>query len=210
MVDRRLPGERWRFALCASGARTAAGILQRQVERERAAPARRAAQLDLAAEQVGKLAADRQAEAGAAVLAAGAGIGLLEGLEDDLLLLGRDADAGVRDLECDDRGRLARGSDDRRSSRAPATAMRSRTPPCSVNLKALESRFLRTCCRRLESVTMLRLRWESSSTLNDRWRRSASCRKGRATPSRSGWRSRSPPRRPRRSRTRSWTDRGCR
>ena len=65
-----------------------------------------AAQLDLAAEQVGKLAADRQAEAGAAVLAAGAGIGLLEGLEDDPLLLGRDADAGVRHLECDDRGRL--------------------------------------------------------------------------------------------------------
>ena len=40
-------------------------------------------------------------ETGAAVLAAGAGVGLLEGLEDDLLLLGRDADAGVGDLERD-------------------------------------------------------------------------------------------------------------
>ena len=35
--------------------------------------------------------------------------------------------------------------------------MRSRTPPCSVNLKALDSRFFSTCCRRLESVTMLRV-----------------------------------------------------
>ena len=28
----------------------------------------------------------------------------------------------------------------------------SRTPPCSVNLKAFDSRFFSTCCRRLESV----------------------------------------------------------
>ena len=155
--------------------------LQRQVERERAALARRAAQLDLAAEQVGKLAADRQAQAGAAVLAAGAGVGLLEGLEDDLLLLGRDADAGVRDLEGDDRRRLA---EDRMIGAPAAVAprtMRSRTPPCSVNLKALESRFFNTCCRRLESVTMLRSRWGSSSTSKESWRRSASWRNGRAT-----------------------------
>ena len=66
-----------------------------------------AAQLDLAAEQVRELAADREAEAGAAVLAAGAGVGLLERLEDDVLLLQRDADAGVRDLERDHRGGLA-------------------------------------------------------------------------------------------------------
>ena len=61
-----------------------------------------AAQLNLAAEQAGQLAADGEAEAGAAVLAAGAGVGLLERLEDDALLLGRDADAGVRHLEGDD------------------------------------------------------------------------------------------------------------
>ena len=82
-------------------------ILERQVERERAALARRAVQLDLAAEQIGKLAADRQAEAGAAILAAGAGVGLLERLEDDLLLLGGNADAGIGDLEGDDGGGLA-------------------------------------------------------------------------------------------------------
>ena len=79
----------------------------RQVERESAAHAGRAAQPDLAAEQVRKLAADREAEARAAVFAAGAGVGLLERLEDDLLLLRRDADAGVRDLERHHRRRVA-------------------------------------------------------------------------------------------------------
>ena len=78
--------------------------------------ARRAAQLDLAAEQARELAADGEAEAGAAVLAAGAGVGLLERLEDDLLLLGRDADAGVGDLERDDRAAPGAGSGGPRSS----------------------------------------------------------------------------------------------
>ena len=44
----------------------------------------------------------------------------------------------------------------RRSSRSsPATTL-SRTPPCSVNLNAFDSRFFSTCCRRFESVMMLR------------------------------------------------------
>ena len=38
------------------------------------------------------------------------------------------------------------------------------TPPCSVNLKALDSRFFSTCCRRLESVTRLRVRCGSVCT----------------------------------------------
>ena len=67
---------------------------------------------DLAAEQVRELAADREAEAGAAVLAAGAGVGLLERLEDELLLLGRDADAGVGDHEGDRRVGRARAPGD--------------------------------------------------------------------------------------------------
>src|ERR1700760_4626556 len=71
------------------------GIDERQVERERAAHAGFAAQLDLAAEQAGQLATDRQPKAGAAVLAAGRGIGLLERLEDDALLLRLDTDAGI-------------------------------------------------------------------------------------------------------------------
>ena len=50
-----------------------------------------------------------------------------------------------------------------------------------MNLKALDSRFFSTCCSRLESVIMLRARFWSSSTSNDSWRFSASCRNGRAT-----------------------------
>ena len=76
--------------------------MQRQVEGERAALAVDAGQPDLAAQQRRQLAADGQAQAGAAVLARGAGIGLLEGLEDEPLLLRRDADAGVLDGERDD------------------------------------------------------------------------------------------------------------
>ena len=57
--------------------------------------------VDLAAEQARDLAADREPEAGAAVLAAGGAVGLLERLEDELLLVLRDADAGVGDREGD-------------------------------------------------------------------------------------------------------------
>ena len=48
-------------------------------------------------------------------------------------------------------------------------------------MNAFDSRFFSTCCRRLESVTMLRPRVGSISTLNDSWRFSASCRNGRPT-----------------------------
>src|SRR6185503_2394748 len=58
----------------------------RQVEREGAAAPLRAHEVDLAAEQARELAADRETEAGAAVRAARAAIGLLERLEDELLL----------------------------------------------------------------------------------------------------------------------------
>ena len=66
--------------------RRRADVGLRQIEREGAALAGRAAELNFAAEQAGEFAADGEAEAGAAVLAAGAGVGLLEGLEDDALL----------------------------------------------------------------------------------------------------------------------------
>ena len=51
--------------------------------------------VDRAAEQARQLARDRKAEPGAAVLAADGAVGLAEGLEDRLLLLVGDADAGV-------------------------------------------------------------------------------------------------------------------
>ncbi len=55
------------------------------------------------------------------------------------------------------------------------------TPPSAVNLKALDSRFFKTCCRRFESVMMLRpARLAEISTSNCSLRFSASCRNGRA------------------------------
>ena len=49
--------------------------------------------------------------------------------------------------------------------------MLNRTPPCAVNLKAFDSRFLSTCCRRFESV-VVRPSCGSTLTSND------SCRVG--------------------------------
>ena len=70
-------------------------VVHRQIERERAAAVELAANTDLAAQQPRDFAADRQSQAGTAVLAAGCHVHLLEGLKDDLLLVERDADAGV-------------------------------------------------------------------------------------------------------------------
>ena len=94
-----------RLAVLVAGAvlrAVGAGVVERQEEGERAALPVDAGELDLAAEQHGQFAADGEAEAGAAVFAGGAGVGLLEGLEDEPLLLRRDADAGVLDGEGDD------------------------------------------------------------------------------------------------------------
>src|SRR5690606_26874944 len=84
-----------------------ADVLERQIQCERAAYARRAREPQLAAEQMRELAADRQTQARAAVLARGARIRLLERFEDDLLFLRRDSDAGIGDAELHDRRRLA-------------------------------------------------------------------------------------------------------
>ena len=188
--------------------RTHVGL--RQIEREGAALAGRALQLDFAAEQVGQFAADGQAQTGAAELAAGARIGLLEGLEDDALLFRRNADAGIGDLEGDHRAGAARESGDRCSSRSVARETVSRTLPCSVNLKALESRFLSTCCRRLESVTRLRPMCGSAVTSNDQ---PAVFRLVAERP-RDGFeqrcRRRPLPLRPKPCPIRSWRDRECR
>ena len=67
----------------------------------------------LAAEQAHQLAADRQAEARSAVDASGGAVSLCEGLEDHLLLLLVDTDAGVANGE----GHHGRGPDERAPSR---------------------------------------------------------------------------------------------
>src|SRR6185436_17503625 len=77
-------------------------VTNRQVQRERAAHTRGAAQLDLTTKQTCQLSTDRQSQTRAAVLAARARVGLLERLEHDALLLRRNADAGIGYLERDD------------------------------------------------------------------------------------------------------------
>ena len=98
---RRFGGRRGRSRAADRGRRRT-HIVERQIQRESAAVALTALQANFAAEQIRQFAADRQAQARAAVLAACAGVRLLERLEDDLLLVGRDADAGVAHLEGDD------------------------------------------------------------------------------------------------------------
>src|SRR5262249_3414785 len=82
-------------------------IDQGQVKPEAASHAWSALQANFTAEQVSKLAADGKPEARAAIFSARAGIGLLEGFEDDLLLVLGYADARIRDLEGRNHRRLA-------------------------------------------------------------------------------------------------------
>jgi len=56
--------------------------------------------------EVRQIAADRESQSRAPILAAGAGVGLLERLEDDLLLLDGNTNAGIGDLERHHRGSL--------------------------------------------------------------------------------------------------------
>ena len=73
------------------------GVAYRQAQQYRhgGAGARRAFHRNVAAHHVGKPAADRQAEAGAAVMARGFRVGLYKRLKQASLLCRRDADAGV-------------------------------------------------------------------------------------------------------------------
>src|SRR5690606_25543965 len=96
-----------------------------QIQGEGAARAGLALQLQLAAEELRELAADREPEPGAAVLAGRARVGLLKRLEYDLLLVERDADAGVDDLE---RDHALRAVEDR-VPRRPAVPRRAHAEP---------------------------------------------------------------------------------
>src|SRR5205814_2055396 len=78
-----------------------AGVAHWQVQGEGAALAGRADQPDLTAEQGRQFAADGESQTGAAVLATGTRIGLLEGFEDQALLFGSDANARVGDFDGD-------------------------------------------------------------------------------------------------------------
>ena len=83
--------------------RCGADIQLRQIQSERAARSNSAAQLDLSAQQAGQFPADRQTESRAAILSAGACVGLLERFKNDALLFRRNPDAGVGHLKRNDR-----------------------------------------------------------------------------------------------------------
>ena len=123
--------------------------LQRQPDGERAAAAQLALQRHLAAEQLRQLADDRQAQAGAGVLAGQRVAGLAELLEDQLLLL---------------RARCRRRCRSRSATRccASASALSSTRPPSGVNLIALDSRFVQDLLQ-LAGVLPQRAGWPASS-----------------------------------------------
>lgn len=131
-----------------------ADIGEWQIENEGAADTGGAAQLDLAAEQVCQFAADRQAEACAAIFAACRGIRLLERLEMMRCFSGgMPMPVSTTSKAMTEGACLSEGWSDDQPLVADAT--RSVTPPCAVNLKAFDSRFFRICWRRFESVMML-------------------------------------------------------
>ena len=78
------------------------GKAQRQIKRERASFAERTGESDFPAQQRRQFARNGQTQTRAAVFAAGAGVGLLKRLEDQLLFFRRDADAGVADFKRND------------------------------------------------------------------------------------------------------------
>ncbi len=92
-----------------------------------------------AAHEPHELPGNGQPEAGALETPGVRAVALLEGREDRLAPLGRDAGAGVGDGEAEPVVRDVRSTE-------------TQTPPCSVNLIALPARFKSTCLRRIASA----------------------------------------------------------
>src|SRR5580700_10049770 len=125
----RWSSQRYRSLRCRG-----TSIFQRQIEREDAALSGGALKLNFAAEECCQLTANRETQTGPAVLPASAGIGLLKRLENAFLLLGRDTDSGVGNLERNDRTRLIQG----RMAGAPAAARRRNREAYTAFLGELE------------------------------------------------------------------------
>src|SRR3569833_1923339 len=70
-------------------------ILHRQKQGEDTTPSRDALQLDRSTQQLGQTAADRQTQTRSAIYTAGSTFRLLEGFEDDILFLLRNADTRI-------------------------------------------------------------------------------------------------------------------
>src|ERR1700730_6219610 len=131
---RRGNAPRWSSQQCRSLRCWGTSIFQRQIEREGAASSGGAPQLNFAGEECCQLTANREAQTGSAVFPASARIGLLKRLENTFLLLGRDADSGVGNLERYDRTRVIQG----RVAGAPAAARRRNCDVYAACFRELE------------------------------------------------------------------------
>src|SRR5579862_1775128 len=117
----KLRRRHWRGCRRSVERHSRSDVFDRQIERKGRAGAGRTAQMNFTAEEARQFTADGKTKAGTAVFPARRGVRLLERFEDDLLFLGRDADAGIADFERDDSRRLA----EHRVLRAPAAHRRS-------------------------------------------------------------------------------------
>ena len=207
--DRR-GGRRDRLGCLGAGLAAARlRVRLRQVQRERAALVGRADQRQLAAKQARQFAADRQAEARAAVLAARAAIGLLEGLEDDLLLFRRDSDARVANRD----GQHRPGPIERVVALAPAAACaadRQLHGSASRELEGVRKQVLQHLLQPLR--VGLETSWTAAARCRSRTRDAAPRRRGGTCDRRSAGAARgcSPRCPPPRCPIRSSTGRGCR
>ena len=111
---------------------------KRQLDPEARAEARPLDQPDLAAHGEGEFFDDRQTKPSAAMAARDARIGLRELFEDERLLIGRHAGAGVAHVEAQTAAR-------------PRGDISITTPPVSVNFTALPARLNRICRNRPSS-----------------------------------------------------------
>src|SRR6202040_842322 len=125
----RWSSQRYRSLRCRG-----TSVFQRQIEREGAASSGGALKLNFAGEECCQFTANRKAQTGPAVFPASARIGLLKRLENAFLLLGRDTDSGVGNLERYDRTRLIQG----RMVCAPAAARRRNREAYAAFFRELE------------------------------------------------------------------------
>ena len=171
---------------------------QGQLDGERAALARFACDAHAAAERLGQVLDDRQAQAGAAELARAGFVDAVEALEDATLVFWLDADAGVADGDADDGGGGAQVLGVRCSDAPIGSRCRFQEtvtlPPSGVYLIALSMRLSRISRRPSRSARTRQVGWSGAMASAMRFASAA----GRWL---SMHEARRPPRRPARFRT---------
>ena len=155
-------------------------LVRRQLDPERAAAARRAFDADFAAEGLGEVLHDREAEAGAAELARAGFVDAVEAFENAFLIGGFDADAGVGDGKDEARAKLraeARWVLARRgASLLDSVSLHEivTVPPSGVYLIALSTRLSRISRRPSRSArtraSVSAAAWLGSTTIANAFR----------------------------------------